>query len=159
MIRRITLALAAVIVMATAAQAQMKMITEFRGMTFGADLSEFKNMTPAEDLNQVRFYKKYADEKTFQGVPLKDPFRYGFVGNKLALVIFSAQNPSAFTTLKAWFDATYGEPHQATKNVKQYTYNAGEVTIEMSYSDSRKMCEISYIYRPIMAKMAMPQKK
>ena len=159
MIRRITLALVAVILMATAVHAQKKVATEFRGMNFGADLSEFKNMTPAEVLNPVRFYKKYADEKSFQGVPLKEQFRYGFVDNKFALAMLSAQGPSAYSTLKAYFDATYGEPSQPTKNVKQFKYGAGDVTIELGYDDRSKMCEVSYIYRPLMGKMAMPPKQ
>ena len=157
MIRRITLALAAVVLMATAAQAQKKMVTEFRGMAFGTELSQLQHMVPEESRGAIRFFKKYADEKTFQGVALKEQ-HYGFVDDKFALVLLSAQGPSAYNTLKAWFDATYGEPQQPNKNAKQFTYGAGDVSIEMGYDDVRKICEISYIYRPLMAKMGGPKK-
>jgi len=158
MIRRISLALVAVIVMVTAAQAQLKVMTEFRGMNFGADLSEIQHMVPEDSRGAIRFFKKYADDKTFQGIALKE-LHYGFVENKFALVLFNAQGPSAFNTLKAYFDTTYGQPHQPSKGVKQYTYGAGDVSIEMGYDDTRKVCEVSYIYRPLMSKLGGPKKQ
>ena len=146
----------ALLVLASQALAQGKFITDFKGMGFGKELSEFQRMKQVRKQSDLEFYSRYGDEQTFQGVPVKEQL-YGFYKGKFCLAMFTAQGPSSYNALKAYFDSNYGPANQPKVNIKQFTYTAGEVTIEFSYDDNHKVAEVSYLYRPIMRQM-MPGK-
>jgi hypothetical protein len=154
MIRVFTVTVA-LLLLAGGAQAQNR-ITDFRGIKFGADFSTMEHMSMPDERGGLTFYRKYQDDRNFQGVPLIE-IKYGFFKNKLCLVLFSARSLDSFHALKAYFDANYG-PAKQTKDLKQYTYAAGDVNIEFGYDDNRKVAEVSYIYRPIMRDL-MPENK
>jgi hypothetical protein len=148
------LAAAVLVLVAATAQAQVqgKIITDFKGMTFGKDISEFKQLKEQKKFPAITFYSRYGDDKAFQGVPVRD-MMYGFVSGKFAVVQFMAQGPSSFGALKAHFDSILGQPSQPKVNVKQYTYTAGDVTVDLNYDDTQKVVLVSYSYRPIMRQM------
>jgi len=135
--------------LAVAAFAQGKIILDYKGMAFGKDFSEFKLLKQARQSGDMVFYTKYGDDLTFQSVPVKDQI-YGFFKGKFCLAMFTAQGPSSYNTLKAYFDANYGPANQPKVNVKQFTYTAGDVTIEFGFDDTRKVVDVSYVYRPIV---------
>lgn len=151
---RLSAALAILVLMAVTAQAQVqgKIVTDFKGMQFGKDISEFKQLKEQKKFPAITFYSRYGDDKAFQGVPVKD-LMYGFVIGKFAVVQFTAQGPSSFNALKAHFDSTLGTPSQPKVNVKQYTYNAGDVSVDLNYDDTQKVVLVSYSYRPIMRQL------
>lgn len=149
--KRVILCLALVLI-AAQALAQGKFLTEHRGLSFGKEISDFQYMRKVRSQGVLDIYTRYGDDRQFQGVPLTEHY-YGLYQKKLCLVMFSAKGPSAYSTLKAYFDATYGQPSQPKVNVKQYVYSAGDVDIEMRYSDDSKILEISYVYRPIMRQL------
>ncbi|MBI4805353.1 MAG: hypothetical protein HY795_08970 [Desulfovibrio sp.] len=138
-----------ILALAAMAFAQGKIILDYKGMFFGKDFSEFKHLKQARQSGDIIFYTKYGDDLTFQSVPVKDQM-YGFYKGKFCLAMFTAQGPSSYNTLKAYFDATYGPAVQPKVNVKQYTYTAGDVTIELGFDDTRKVVDVSYVYRPIV---------
>lgn len=146
----------AVVLFASAALAQGKFATEFRGMIFGKDLSEFTHMKSVRKQGDLEFYTRYGDERTFQGVPVEN-LTYGFYKNKFCMALFTAKGPSSYSALKSYLDGAYGPPSQPKVNIKQFTYTAGEVTIELGYDDTRKVVEVSYAFRPIV-RMMMPGK-
>lgn len=154
--KRAFIVAAMLLTMATTVFAQGKIILDYKGMTFGKEFSEFKLLKQARQSGDMIFYTKYGDDQTFQGVPVKDQL-YGFYKGKFCLAMFTAQGPTSYNALKAYFDSTYGPASQPKVNIKQFTYNAGEVTIEFSYDDNHKVAEISYLYRPIM-RQALPGK-
>jgi hypothetical protein len=135
--------------LAAAAFAQGKIILDYKGMAFGKDYSEFKLLKQARQNGDIIFYTKYGDDLTFQSVPVKDQM-YGFYKGKFCLAMFTAQGPSSYNTLKAYFDAHYGPANQPKVNVKQFTYTAGDVTIELGFDDTRKVVDVSYVFRPIV---------
>lgn len=142
----------AVLLLAVQAQAQGKFITDYKGMVFGKDLSEFEHLKKEREMNPLTLYSRYGDEHAFQGVPIKDQL-YGFYKNKFCVVMFTAQGPSSYNALKAYFDANYGPASQPKTNIKQFTYTAGEVSIQFGFDDTRKVVEVSYMYNPIMRQM------
>lgn len=146
--KRIAIFTALMLLVASAAFAQGKFIIDFKGLQFGKDVSEMERMAPGDSRGEVKFYKRYADDRTFQGLPLKD-LMYGFYKNKFCLAMFSTTGPTAFNTLKSFFDSNYGPAHQAKVNVKSFTYYAGDVVVQVAYNDSSKICEVSYLYTPI----------
>ncbi len=146
----------AIVLFAAPALAQGKFETGFKGMAFGKDISEFQHMKPMRKQGDMEFFTRYGDDKTFQGVPVESQ-TYGFFKNRFCLALFSAKGPSSYNALKEYFDATYGKPSQAKGGIKQFTYMAGEVSIELGYDDTRKVVEVSYAYRPIM-RMMIPGK-
>ena len=146
--KRIAIFAALMLLAAGSALAQGKFVTDFKGVPFGKDVSEIERMAPTETRGDVKLYKRYADDRTFQGIPLKE-LHYGFYKNKFCLAMFSALGPSAYNTLKTYFDSNYGPAQQPTVNVKRYNYNAGEVGIQLSYDDNSKIIEVSYLYLPI----------
>ncbi len=150
--KRFILALAAIMLFAATAQAQGKFITEFKGIPFGKELSPEDRMSPADKRGDLTLYKRYGDDRTFQGVALKDLF-YGYARNKFCLVMFSAQGPSAFNAIKTYLDSNYGPASQPKVNIKQYSYTAGEVSVELGYDDTRKVVEVSYVYKPVMRQL------
>jgi hypothetical protein len=151
--KRIILCLALFILAAPAlALAQGKFIADYKGMVFGKDLSEFQHMKQVRKQGDLEFYNRYGDERTFQGVPLKEQL-YGFYKGKLCLVMFTASGPSSYNTLKTYFDSNYGPASQPKVNIKQFTYTAGEVTVEMEYDDTNKVMSVSYVFKPIMRMM------
>lgn len=152
--KRIILCLALFILAAPSlALAQGKFILDYKGMAFGKDLSEFQHMKQVRKQGDLEFYNRYGDDRTFQGVALKEQL-YGFYKGKLCLVMFTTQGPSAYNTIKAYFDANYGPASQPKVNIKQYTYTAGEVSIEMEYDDTNKIMSVSYVFKPIMRMMS-----
>ncbi|GAB6038185.1 hypothetical protein JCM15519_27440 [Fundidesulfovibrio butyratiphilus] len=152
MIRKAILTLAALLIAASSVLAQAGIVTEFRGMKFGADLSQMEHMAPLDKGRDLKFYKKYQDDKTFQGVPVKD-LSYGFYKNRFCVVLFSASGPSAYNTFKSYFDSTYGQPTQMAKNAKVFNYTCGEVSIELAYDDGRKVVAVQYAYMPLYRQM------
>ncbi|WP_243312016.1 hypothetical protein [Fundidesulfovibrio agrisoli] len=146
--KRIALFALMMLLAASTALAQGKFVTDFKGIPFGKDLSEVERMAPTENRGEVKLYKRYADDRTFQGLPLKE-LHYGFFQNKFCLAMFSTQGPSAYNTLKAYFDSNYGPARQHTVNVKRFDYTAGEVGIQLAYNDNTKIAEVSYLYLPI----------
>lgn len=151
--KRIILCLALFILAApTLALAQGKFIADYKGMAFGKDLSEFQHMKQVRKQGELEFYTRYGDDRTFQGVPLKEQL-YGFYKGKLCLVMFTASGPSSYNTLKTYFDSNYGPASQPKVNIKQFTYTAGEVTVEMEYDDTNKVMSVSYVFKPIMRMM------
>lgn len=153
--KRIVICLALLAVAATAF-AQGKFITDYKGMIFGKDISEFKMMKQVRQQGDLVFYTKYGDDHTFQNVPIKDQM-YGFFKGKFCVAMFRAQGPSSYNALKAFFDANYGPASQPKVNVHQYTYTAGETSIELGFDDTQKIVDVSYYYRPIM-RQVMPGK-
>lgn len=150
MVRNIALALAAVLVLAAAAQAQLKGTNEFRGIKFGSDISELKQMSKTGDNGSLRFYKKYGDDRNFQGVPMENIVYVFGMDGKFCAVSLMAKGVSSFEKLKAYFDSAYGPARQPEKNVKNFSWDSGDVTIELNYNESQKMSEAHYIYRPLM---------
>lgn len=146
----------AIVLFAAPALAQGKVETAFKDMVFGRELGEFKHMKPLRKQGDLEFFTRYGDDKAFQGVPVENQ-AYGFFKNKFCVAMFTAKGPSSYNALRDYFDATYGKPSQTKANIKQFTYTAGEVSIELGYDDARKMVEVSYAYRPIM-RMMMPGK-
>ena len=151
MIRAISMVLAAVLLVAAAAQAQPKPITEFRGMKFGGDIKDMQHMAKSGESGDLLLYKKYADDKNFQGVPLED-IRYGFGSGKFCVVLFLAKGVTSYEKLKVYFDSTFGTARQPEKNVKNFSWDSGDVTIELNYNEAQKMSEVHYIYRPLMTR-------
>ncbi len=152
MIRNALFTLAALLLAASCVLAQSKFVTDFRGMQFGADLSQFQHMASLDKGHDLKFYKKYQEDKTFQGLPVKD-LSYGFYKNKLCVVLFSASGVSAYNTLKNYFDSTYGQPVQMAKNTKMFSYPCGLVNIELAFDDNRKVVAVQYAYMPLYKKM------
>jgi len=135
--------------MAVAAYAQGKIIIDYKGMTFGKDISEYKLLKQVRQSGDIVFYSKYGDDQAFQGVPVKEQM-YGFYKGKFCLAMFTAQGPSSYNTLKAFFDANYGPAHQPKVNIKQFSYNAGDVSIQLGFDDARKVVEVTYMFNPIV---------
>jgi len=152
MIRKALFTLAAVLAAASCVLAQSKFVTEFRGMKFGADLSQFEHMASLDKGRDLKFYKKYQDDKTFQGLPVKD-LSYGFYKDKLCVVLFSASGVTAYNTFKNHFDSTYGQPVQMVKNAKMFSYSCGEVNIELAFEDNQKVVAVQYSYMPVYKQM------
>lgn len=152
MIRKALFTLVALLVAASCVLAQSKFVTDFRGMKFGADLSQFEHMAPLDKGRDLKFYKKYQDDKTFQGLPVKD-LSYGFYKNKLCVVLFTTSGVSAYNTLKNYFDSTYGQPVQMAKNAKMFSYPCGEVNIELAFDDNRRVVAVQYSYMPLYKQM------
>ncbi|WP_243359956.1 hypothetical protein [Fundidesulfovibrio terrae] len=147
--KRAFIAVALLLAVAATAFAQGKIILDYKGMAFGKDFSEFKLLKEVRKSGDMVFYAKYQEEPTFQGVPVKDQM-YGFYKGKFCLAMFTAQGPSAYNTLKAYFDAHYGPASQPKVNIKQFTYMAGDVAIQLGFDDARKVVDVSYAYNPIM---------
>lgn len=146
----------ALVLLASPALAQNKMVTDFKGMAFGHELSEFQHMKSVRKQGELEFFTRYGDERSFQNVPIEN-LTYGFYKNKFCMALFTAKGPSAYNALKAYFDGTFGQPSQPKVNIKQFTYTSGEVSVELGYDDTRKVVEVSYAYRPVM-RMMMPGK-
>jgi len=135
------------------AQAQGKFVTEFKGMVFGKPFGDFQRMKPMRQQGDMALYTRYGEDHQFQGVAIKDE-AYGFFKGTFCVVMFTAQGPTAYNALKAYFDANYGPASQPKVNMKQFTYTAGEVSIELTYDDTRKLAEVSYMYRPVMRSLS-----
>jgi len=129
-----------------------KFILDYKGMAFGGKMADPHSMKKDRDQGDVTLYTRYGGDRVFQGLPL-DKEVFGYCKDRLCLVLFSAHGPSAYNTLKAYFDANYGPATQPKMNVKQFTYGAGEVDIQFSYNDNSKEAEVSYIYRPLFKQM------
>ncbi|GFK93498.1 hypothetical protein NNJEOMEG_01331 [Fundidesulfovibrio magnetotacticus] len=142
----------ALLSLAAPAQAQGKFVTEFKGMVFGKPFTDFQRMKPIRQQGDMALYSRYGDDHQFQGVATKDE-AYGFFKGVFCVVMFTAQGPTAYNTLKSYFDANFGPASQPKVNMKQFTYTAGEVSIELTYDDTRKIAEVSYMYRPVMRSM------
>jgi len=156
-VKRLSVILALILVLAaSAALAQGTFKADYKGMAFGSELTEFKNMKSLRKQGELEFFTRYGDDRNFQGVPL-DTQTYGFYQGKFCLALFSAKGPANFTALKAYFDSAFGKPSQPKQGLKQFSYTSGDLTVEMGYDDTRKVTEVSYIYRPIMHLM-MPGK-
>jgi len=140
--------------MAVLAHAQGgKFVLDYKGMAFGSKMADPHSMKKDREQGAVTLYTRYGGDRVFQGVPLEKEV-FGYCQDKLCVVLFSARGPSAYNTLKAYFDANYGPAMQPRMNVKQFTYGAGDVDIQFSYDDGRKEAEVSYIYRPLVRQMA-----
>jgi len=144
---------AIVLLLAVQAHAQGKFVLDYKGMVFGKEMADPHSMKKDHAQGDLTFYTRYSEDHVFQGVPLQREY-FGYCQGKLCLVLFSAQGPSAYNALKAYFDANYGPAMQPKMNVKEFTYGAGEVDIQLSYHDSSKVAEVSYIYRPIFRQMS-----
>jgi len=138
---------------AAPAAAQGRFATEFKGMVFGKPLSDFQHMKLIRQQGEMALYSRYGEDHKFQGVATKDE-SYGFFKGTFCVAMFTAQGPSSYNALKAYFDSNYGPASQPKVNMKQFTYTAGEVSIELTYDDARKVAEVSYMYRPVMRSMS-----
>jgi hypothetical protein len=148
----------AMLLLATQALAQGKIILDYKGMAFGKEMTDSKYMMKAREQGDLTFYTRYGEDHNFQGVPVKDQY-YGYVGNKFCVAMFSAQGPSSYNALKAYFDANYGPARQPKVNVKKFSYDAGDVEIQLEYDDNTKVAGVSYVYTPIMRQVMTPKKK
>jgi len=122
----------------------------FRGIKWGTNIKDVKNMKLVEDAVDSKFYMR-KDEKNKIGDAIVDSIVYVFYNNKFYGVIIKFNSITNFTRLKETFFQQYGSGNKHNRFMEDYDWGlmGSDVYINLKYSEVSEKGQIHYSYRPI----------
>jgi hypothetical protein len=120
----------------------------FRGIKWGTNISELRDMGLVEDVDDLKYYSR-KDDKMKLGDTDIEQIRYGFYKDRFYTVKISFSEFSNFTRLKATFIDQYGLGYKLYSKLEDYSWVGSTVSIVMDYNEILGKGRIIFFFKPI----------
>jgi hypothetical protein len=127
----------------------------FRGVKFGAQISDFKNLKLIED-GAWNFFSRENDSLKLGAAELM-VVSYGFYKDELGAVILKTTGPNCAPMLKA-LKESYGSPRQPNEHVQSYFWGGRRVYLSFDRNDITDKCYATFISMPVHEKASADEK-
>jgi hypothetical protein len=144
-----TIAMASMLIHATATPAMEKEPADFRGIPWGAEFEQYRNeMTVLRDEGDVVYYRRTGDVlKINQVDALKVAYR--FYKNRFSTGVIQTYGGPIQKSLLETLKGTYGEPVRPRKRIPQYFWD-GEVAYLVLTCEISSYCVVEFASKPMI---------
>jgi hypothetical protein len=130
----------------------------FRGIKWGTNISELREMSLSEDRGDSKFYLRKGDKLKIGDADI-DRISYGFYKSRFNKLFIIYKGSLNFTKLKDTFFEQYGQGSKPNRFMEQYYWVGETVSIAFEHSEITKKGEIVYTYDPISNEKEADSKK
>lgn len=120
----------------------------FRGIKWGTNISELREMSLSEDRGDSKFYLRKVDKLKIGDADI-DRISYGFYKGRFNNLFIIYKGSLNFTKLKDILFAQYGKGSKPNRFMEQYYWVGETVSIAFEHSEITKEGKIVYIYDPV----------
>ena len=131
----------------------------FRNFRFHSHVSKHrKNLDLVEEHGKDKFYKKLREDLSIGGAKL-EKIVYGFYEDYFYSVLITSKGFSNGDALLKAMVQKYGNPTRPNRYMKKYFWLGNDVNIIYEYHEILRTTEITYMYKPIMNRIARDDRR
>lgn len=121
---------------------------EFRGIPFGAAVSDVPGLSLLATYGETRFYRR-RDDKPLLGETCRTDIRYGFSRGALFFVRLTLEGCDGLPSLLAAYEAKYGRPvREGAPGYIRLVWRQPTLSISLSHSARDGVTVVDYVYLP-----------
>jgi hypothetical protein len=136
---------------------------EFRGIKWGINISELKDMIPEETIQKpgpdIKYYTRKGEENKIGDIPI-NKIIYAFYKDQFWAVTINFDDYSNYQSLLAGLSSKYGQASRPNRYIEEYNwFGISSLHLGIKYSDKPKRGSIFYYYKPVSNQMMEDRKK
>lgn len=135
---------------------------EFRGIKWGANITELSDMIPEQAPPKtgpdIKYYSRKGEENKIGEIAVTKII-YSFYKDKFWAAGINFDNYSSYQSLLAGLTSKYGNGYHPNRYIEEYNWFLSTLAIAIKYSNISKIGSVNYYYKPISNEMSEDRKK